>query len=265
VPRPDAPKTALVTGADGGLGRAMCVGLAKAGYRVIAGVRTPVPGLKAEGVQSGELIYRVQCDVSNPRICKSAVDAIILEFGSIDILINNAAIGMDAITPNIHDSSFKFYQIDEDFWRKMMDVNVLGAFRLAKLVLPYQLERGWGRIINITTNLSTMVKAGFAPYGPSKAAIEAASVIWAKELYGTGVTVNVLIPGGPADTRMIPVDDIADRRSLIRPEAMVPPLLWLVSQDANSISGRRYLARLWRCDLTFPEADEIAGAPGAWN
>jgi 3-oxoacyl-[acyl-carrier protein] reductase len=135
---------------------------------------------------------------------------------------------------------------------------------MTKLVAPDMVVRGWGRIVNVTTSLTTMLKAGLSPYGPSKAAIEAASSIWSKELAGTGVTVNVLVPGGPADTRMIPPEDMADRDKLVRPEAMVPPLLWLVSTDADAVTGRRYQAKLWTPDIPAREAEKAAGANAAW-
>ena len=76
---------------------------------------------------------------------------------------------------------------------------------MAKALVPRLIAQGWGRIVNITTSHGTMVtRAGRPPYGPTKAALEAATVIWAKDLAGTGVTVNALLPGGAADTRMIP-------------------------------------------------------------
>jgi len=178
--------------------------------------------------------------------------------------VNNAAIGMEVVTPNIHANPYKFYELDESFWRKVVDINLLGTFRMAKLVTPHQVGRRWGRIVNVTTSLTTMLKSGFSPYGPSKAGIEAASSIWSKELAGTGVTVNVLVPGGPADTRMIPQADIPDREKLVRPEAMVPPLLWLVSPAADAVTGRRYQAKLWRADIPANQAEQAAGAPAAW-
>src|SRR5438132_7038777 len=89
--------------------------------------------------------------------------------------------------------------------------------------------RGWGRIVNVTTSLGTMLNAGSPTYGPSKAALEALSAIMAKDLDGTGVTVNVLVPGGVTNTPMISDEAGYDRDKLIQPEVMVPPLLWLVS------------------------------------
>ena len=80
----------------------------------------------------------------------------------------------------------------------------MGAFLMTRAAVPRMVEQGWGRVVNVTTSFFTMLNEGFAPYGPAKAALEAASAIWAKEFRDTGVSVNVLIPGGPTDTRMVP-------------------------------------------------------------
>src|SRR5262249_14727286 len=152
----------------------------------------------------------------------------------------------------------KFYDIEESFWRRLLDINVLGPMRTGKILAPKLAARGFGRIVNVTTSLTTMIKKGFAPYGPSKAALEAMSAIWAQELAGTGVTVNVLVPGGPADTRMIPVEDTPDRATLVAPERMVPPLLWLVSDAASGVTGRRFIAKFWDPDLAPEQAAQKA-------
>jgi NAD(P)-dependent dehydrogenase (short-subunit alcohol dehydrogenase family) len=262
-------RIALVTGAARGLGRAMCIGLARAGYNVAAlDLRESEAELETftqeVGPQSA-VVFPVYCDVTKFEECRDAVDAVYQRFGAIDILVNNAAIGMEVVTPTIHANPFKFYEIEESFWRRVVDINLLGTFRMTKLVVPQQVERGWGRIINVTTSLTTMVKPGFSPYGPSKAGIEAASSIWSKELAGTGVTVNVLVPGGPADTRMIPPEDEGDRTRLVRPSAMVAPLLWLASPAADQVTGRRYQAKLWPAELPGEEAENLAGAGVAWG
>ena len=101
---------------------------------------------------------------------------------------------------------------------------------MAKAVAPALVAQGWGRIVNIVTSHFTMVMDGFSPYGPSKAALEAATVIWAKDLAGTGVTVNALLPGGPGNTRMIPLDEVPDRSTLVQPEVMMAPITWLMSR-----------------------------------
>jgi 3-oxoacyl-[acyl-carrier protein] reductase len=261
-------KVALITGAARGLGRAMALGLAKAGYIVAAcDLPSSVAELRAlaeEARAQGGVLYPINCDVTDADMCRTAVEETRASFGAVDILINDAAIGMEVITPYIHKNPFKFYEIDESFWRRVLDINMLGTFRMTKLVVPHQVARGWGRVVNVTTSLTTMIKAGFSPYGPSKAAIEASSAIWAKELEGTGVTVNVLIPGGPANTRMIPAEDMSGREQLVQPEAMVPPLLWLASADADGVTGRRYQAKLWSAHVPAQQAEKVAGASVAW-
>jgi len=263
-------KIALVTGAARGLGRAMALGLAKAGYRVAAcdltdsdrELRTLADEARAFG--RGEL-RPFHVDISDFESCRAAVHDVLQQFGPVDILVNNAGIGMEQVTSHIHDNPFKFYEIDETFWLRVININLIGTFRMTKLIAPLQIQRGWGRIINVTTGLATMVRAGFSPYGPSKAGVEAATTIWSKELANTGVTANVLIPGGPADTRMIPVEDLSDRAALVPPAAMVAPLLYLVSPAANHTTGKRFIAKLWQSELPPEKAAVLAGAPAAWN
>jgi NAD(P)-dependent dehydrogenase (short-subunit alcohol dehydrogenase family) len=127
------------------------------------------------------------------------------------------------------------------------------------------MRQGWGRIVNVTTSLGTMLNAGSPTYGPSKAALEALSAIMAKDLDGTGVTVNVLVPGGVTNTPMISDQAGFDRAKLIQPEVMVSPLLWLVSDAAAKVTGRRFLGVHWDTELPPEEAAEKAGAPVAWT
>jgi NAD(P)-dependent dehydrogenase (short-subunit alcohol dehydrogenase family) len=97
---------------------------------------------------------------------------------------------------------------------------------MARAVAPQLVAQGWGRIVVVTTSHATMVMDGFAPYGPSKAALEASVVIWSKDLAGTGVTVNALVPGGPGNTRMVGLDEGPDRSKLVQPEMMIAPIVW---------------------------------------
>jgi NAD(P)-dependent dehydrogenase (short-subunit alcohol dehydrogenase family) len=124
--------------------------------------------------------------------------------------------------------------------------------------------QGWGRVVNVTTSFFTMLNEGFAPYGPAKAALEAASAIWAKEFEGTGVTVNVLIPGGPTDTRMVPASAPFARSEMIPPAAMAAPAQWLASPASDGVTGRRFVAGLWDPALPPEQAAAAAGAPIAW-
>jgi short chain dehydrogenase len=127
------------------------------------------------------------------------------------------------------------------------------------------MRHGWGRVVNVTTSLGTMLNAGSPTYGPSKAALEALSAIMAKDLDGTGVTVNVLVPGGLTNTPMVSDDAGFDRAKMIQPEVMAPPLIWLVSDAAGKVTGRRFLAVHWNPNLPPEQAAEIAGDPPPEN
>lgn len=109
-----------------------------------------------------------------------------------------------------------------------------------------------------------MLRAGFGPYGASKAAAESLTRIMAEELKGTGVTVNVLTPGGLTNTSANPGAPF-DRSKMIQPEVMGPPLRWLISDAASEVTGRRFLASHWNPSLPPVEAARDAGAPAAWD
>jgi NAD(P)-dependent dehydrogenase (short-subunit alcohol dehydrogenase family) len=108
-----------------------------------------------------------------------------------------------------------------------------------------------------------MVRGGYLLYGSSKAAAESSTAVMAADLLGTGVTANVLIPGGVTNTPLVGAD-AGDRSKMLQPEIMVPPLLWLVSDGAASVSARRFIAADWDPSLPAAVAVEKAGAPIAW-
>ena len=261
----------IVTGAARGMGRAMALGLARAGVRVTA---ADLPASHSEmcevldmarkqGVQNR--IAPIDCDVTQWRDCEQAVRAAIDRFGGLHGLVNNAGLGMQGFGNVIVGERKKFYEHDVDAWRRSMDVNFNGAFMMAKAIAPTLVAQRFGRIVNIETSQFTMVMDGFSTYGPSKAALEAATVIWAKDLAGTGVTVNALLPGGPGNTRMIPLAEIADRSTLVQPEVMVAPICWMMSKASDGVSGRRLTANAWNLALPASEAAEKASAPGGWE
>jgi len=134
---------------------------------------------------------------------------------------------------------------------------------MARAIAPVLVQQGWGRIVNVTTSHFTMVMDGFSPYGPSKAALEAATVIWAKDLANTGVTVNALVPGGPANTRMIPLSEVPDRSTLIQPDAMIAPICWLMSRASDGVTNRRIIAKEWNSAVARDTPAQV-GAPAGW-
>jgi 3-oxoacyl-[acyl-carrier protein] reductase len=132
-------------------------------------------------------------------------------------------------------------------WRMVIETNVNGVFLMTRAVIPHMREHRSGRIINISINHETMERKGFTPYGPSKAALESMSIIWAQELEGTGITLNVLLPGGATNTGMIP-DAFPEfqRNKLIDPAIMGPPAVYLASDEAIGVNGQRIIAVEWK-------------------
>jgi NAD(P)-dependent dehydrogenase (short-subunit alcohol dehydrogenase family) len=185
--------------------------------------------------------------------------------GAIDVLVNNAAIGQNQIRPDYHVNPPPFYEVTPKLWARALAVNTSATFFLSRAVVPGMLARGWGRIINITTSLGTMLGKGRTPYGPTKAGTEALSAVMAEDLEGTGVTVNVIVPGGLVDTPMIPKEAPFAREALIQPRVMLGPLHWLLSPEADEVTGRRYLGVHWDLSLDPKLAEQQSGAPIGWR
>ena len=236
----------------------------------VAGVdrdRGPLEALAASALERGKAaaLLTIQTDLTNDSAAEEITKATRDRFGRIDILVNNAGIGPGAIRPDSWQRPLKFWEITPDQWRRFVAVHTTAPLTLANAIVPEMMRQGWGRIVNVTTSLGTMLNAGSPTYGPSKAALEALSAIMAKDLDGTGVTVNVLVPGGVTNTPMISDEAGFDRAKLIQPEVMVSPLLWLVSDAAAKVTGRRFLGVHWDTELPPEEAAEKAGAPVAWT
>jgi len=230
-------RVAIVTGAAGGIGRAMTRGLLAAGIRV-AGVdrdHDPLEELAASAHEQGKVaeLLTIQTDLTNDSAADEITKATRARFGRIDILVNNAGIGPGAIRADSWQRPLKFWEVTSDQWRRFVAVHTTAPLALANAVVPEMMRSGWGRIVNVTTSLGTMLNAGSPTYGPSKAALEALSAIMAKDLDGTGVTVNVLVPGGITNTPMVSDAAGFDRAQMIQPEVMAPPLVWLVSDAAE--------------------------------
>ncbi len=254
-------KAAIVTGAGSGLGEVMATALAMAGASVIA-VDQNANAVESLASLVGGNVVPMQADVTSSIEMGQAVDLCADRFGHVDVVVCNAGIGMSSIRADYHTNPIKSWELDPEVVRRFLDVNALGPFRLAHAAVPRMLEQGWGRIISVTTSLSTMIRAGNCPYGPSKAAHEALAAIMAGDLKGSGVTVNVLVPGGAADTPLVPG---AERSALIKPVVMGPPVVWLASQESDGITARRFIANEWDTSLPGADAAERCSAPIAWS
>lgn len=256
-------RIAIVTGAAGGIGRVLVSAFLARGVR-IAACDVDAAALGAmEREHGAERVAAFVLDISDPAACAATVQQIADRFGGLHILVNNAAVGMSEVRRDHFTRPVHIEDIDVNTWQRFIAVNLSGAFFLAKVVVPVFRKQGWGRIVNVTTSFFTMLNPGFSPYGPAKAGLEAWSASLAGELKGTGTTVNVVVPGGPTDTPMVPAESGIERSKLIRPERMAPPILWLCSEEAADVTGRRYIAAEW--DETVPPA--VAGKasnPAAW-
>ncbi|MSO80487.1 MAG: SDR family oxidoreductase [Alphaproteobacteria bacterium] len=251
-----AGKVAIVTGGGRGLGRAMVLALAEAGANVVcaAHIDTDFAEVKAAHKKLGTagLLVTHRMDVRSSAECDGLIAATRKAFGPADILVNNAGLTFTYIWPDLYRKAEKphFWEHKDDIIENVVGVNFLGADRLARRAVPAMLDKGWGRVINVTTKLSTMRFPWSSPYGPSKAALEQASDNWAQDVAGTGVTVNILNPGGGADTPGM-ADEMREKSRamkkpmLMAPEKMMAPVVWLASPASNGVNGMRYDAQDW--------------------
>lgn len=261
----------VMTGAAGGLGRVMTAGLLAAGRSVVAvdveqaraGLDEVVAAARAAG--AGDRILPLIASIRSEADCAGIVKKAIAHFGTIHALVNNAGMGMNSISHETMTKGISFYNIPADAWRDVIDTNVNGSFLMASAVAPQLVKAGWGRIINVTTSYFTMIKKQWSPYGPSKAALEAASAIWAIDLADTGVSVNVLVPGGAADTPLVPIEVMTDRSGLVAPIVMVAPVVWLTSKASDGVNGQRFIGKDWDPAAPLDQNIKSAGALSGWR
>ena len=266
--KPLTGKFAIVTGAGSpiGMGRAMALALVEAGARVamldVNEEWLEQSANEARAAGGDDAVLELACDVSDPDSVEDAVCKTIEGLGGLHVLINNA--GTINLADHRGGNSPKFWDVAPETWDRIVAVNCSGSFYAARAVVGHMLDQGWGRIIGVTTSVDTMYRPGMCPYGPSKAGHEALVALMSRELEGTGVTANVLIPGGMTDTHIIPEDIGVDRAVLIRPEVMNGPAIWLSSEDSDSTNGMRIIANNWDESLPIEQRLEKAAAPAAW-
>jgi len=254
-------RTVLLTGAAGGIGRVLAKAFLESGAAVVA-ADVDAAGLERLG-QAENLVIRV-LDIADPAACETAVRETAARFGTLDILINNGALGMQVLRETCMTDLVRIDEITPEFWSRMVAVNLSGAWYLTRAAAPGMRARGWGRVINVTTSFFTMLRGRFHPYGPAKAALEAMSAGHASEFAATGITVNVVVPGGPADTPMVPAASGIRREDLIPPARMASPMLWLCTSEADAVTGKRYIAAKWDDALSPETARRASESPIGW-
>lgn len=258
-----AQRAYIVTGASRGMGAEMAHALALAGGRVL------LVAPDRDAAELGEAAAQINrdagpgraeaavADIADIEACRIAVQMCLSAFGRLDGLISNAGLGPMHLNIAPHASTAPFWEVDPGRWAEIIRVNVIGTFNMAHAVTPILIERGWGRIVNTSTGLSTIYREGGTPYGPSKGAIEAMTLAWSKELRKFGVSVNSLLPGGTTDTAFVP-QAVRETRTLIPPQVMRAPAVWLMSPLSDGLTGRRIVANRWAEDI-----DSLSALPTA--
>jgi len=259
-------KAVIVTGAASGIGLAMAMALLAKGHDVTAVDRNgaALDGLAKQALGLRGAVNTVTADLAHPDSFGQVASSALVRFGRIDVLVNNAGIGQFAVRADQRRNPIRFWETTPEQWWRFMTINGAGPINMARAVLPHMLAAKRGRIISVTTSLGTMVRAGHLLYGSAKAAAESAMAVLAADLEGTGVTSNVLVPGGTTNTALVG-DQSGDPAKMLQPEIMAPPLLWLISAEADAVNGRRFVAADWDIALPPAMAAEKAGAPIAWG
>jgi NAD(P)-dependent dehydrogenase (short-subunit alcohol dehydrogenase family) len=233
---------ALVTGATSGLGRAMAQALVDAGARVALTSRE-LERAQATASQLGDRALGLELDVRDAGSVTAGVDQAFAWLGSVDLLVNNAGIGMRTVNPRFMTNPLPFWEVSPAGFRDVLDTKVTGAFLMARQVVPRMLNAGSGRVVTISMSEQTMQRRGFTPYGPAGAAVEALARVIAADLVDTPVRANILLPGSATATGMIP-DELDDetRSRLLDPAIMGPPIVWLASAEADGVHDERIVA-----------------------
>lgn len=238
-------KVAIVTGGGRGMGRAISEAYLAEGASVVVTAARSRGEIEEVVSREGDRAMALVADVTEPGECERVVSESVERFGRLDVLVNNAGRGMKYVSEDFLSDPTRFWEIEPEVWRMIVDTNVNGPFFMTRAAVRRMIPTG-GRVINVSMNYGTMKRRGFSPYGPSKAALESESIIWAQDLEGTNVRLNVLLPGGATETGMIPLGVPRDARSqLLRPEIVAGPAVYLASDRSKHLNGRRLVATEW--------------------
>lgn len=268
-------RTIIVTGAGRGLGRSMTEALTEAGANVLAAahISDDFQELEKSCKQHSGHLHCLKADIRQADNCDNIINTANDVFGCLHGLVNNAGLTFTYIWPDAfrrkewteHQHFPAFYEATDEIIENVFATNFVGADMLARRAAPIMIDQGWGRIVNVTTMYNTMTRRGASPYGPSKAALECATEIWHQDLQDTGVTVNILNPGAGAATpgmakEMRQMSKESETPILIEPELFKAPIVWLMSNATDSISGMRYDAKPWDSSKPSPLEGERIGA-----
>lgn len=230
-------KVALVTGGTGGIGAAICLSLAKAGAKVATNYRNQEKAEKwqAEVKQQGFDIKIYQADVSDYDACEKMIADVVSDLGPVDILVNNAGITKDGM----------FKKMSKDKWDAVMNINIGSLFNVTRHVVDGMTEKGWGRIVNISSINGQKGQLGQTNYSTAKAGVHGFTMALAQEVARKGVTVNTVSPGYIA-TEMVMAVPEEIRNNIIagipanrlgKPEEIAALVNFLCSEEAGFATG----------------------------
>jgi 3-oxoacyl-[acyl-carrier protein] reductase len=230
-------KTALVTGASQGIGRACAIELAKTGARVVLAARNEakLAEVAAEITAAGGTAHAVALDVASEDSIKSTAKALLAQFGAVEILVNNAGVTRDGLMMRMKRAD----------WDDVLNTNLTGAFLLTQAFVSSMLKARWGRIINISSVVARSGQAGQANYAASKAGLIGLTRSLARELASRGITANAVAPGY-IETAMTAVLDEKQREAMLSQIPLARPgtdadiahaVVFLASQEAGYITG----------------------------
>lgn len=259
-------RVVLLTGAAGGLGTVMTLALLEAGHAIAAVDRDQTALQKLATLpavaQHRERFLALPADLAVDSQCADAVATCIARFGRIEGLINNAGIGPSSLRPDAEKNIPTIEELTPEIWDRFFAINVRAPMLLMRAALTPMREQGWGRVVNNTTSFRTMLRV--LPYGATKSALESMSAVWAEQLKDTGITVNVLVPGGPTDTPFVGMESGWQRAQMLRPEIMAQPVRWLLSDASNGVTGQRFTGAEWDVSLSPEQAAQRARRPIGW-
>ena len=226
----------LVTGASRGIGHAIALSLAKAGYTVVAAARSIEGSDALASLHAAGAVTGLNLDLASPDSIKEALGRVIKEHGRIDILVNNGGITRDGLAVRMKPAD----------WDAVLRTNLDGAFLCIQQALPGMMRNRWGRIINITSVVGQAGSAGQANYAASKAALIGLTKSLAQEVASRNITVNAVAPGYIATdmTKDLTEDQktaIMSKIPLARigtPEDIAAAVKFLVSEEASYITGQ---------------------------
>lgn len=257
-------QVAIVTGGGSGMGRSMALGLLDAGASVVVADFNAQSLTDLKAARPGDRLHCIAIDLSRRDAGEEVVAFALKQCGRLDAVVNNAGLGRHSIKKDVFENPPKFWETSPEHWERFIGINTNAPFFLMRAAIPHLMAQRHGRIVNVTTSLDSMLRGGMSPYGPSKACTEALTSVAAHDLQGTGVTANVIVPGGTVDTSMVPAHAPVVREKLLRPEIMVPPLLWLLSDHGANTTNMRFRANLWDPSVPVAQALAASGQPVGW-